>query len=235
MMKQSIMSLLIISIITTAQAAQTNEPDPLLKLTEAAVAQGQDISGWEVVIRETIDPSEFNQSEFERNKEMIKIEDEKSSKYTYDRQKGTGITVYYTVVVPKQGNGPIERIAAIKGDRWTDEMKEEYLTVQSELLRESFTADYRLFTCIEFIDNGTIDDGHLVGYLASALEFTLKNTQDDVLEGTTIKKIYYGYTPLWTNYFIIKDEPINLQVAVSKKEHGELHYMIGTPILVTEY
>src|SRR5699024_5838837 len=115
------------------------------------------------------------------------------------------------------------------------DIKKTYLDLSKKLDKTFFSADARSFACLELIDDGTMKNSMIIEPYISSLELEVLDIQYDNVENSTLNKIYYGYTPLWKDFFSIDGAPLNLQIAITELENGDLSYKIGTPILINEY
>lgn len=236
-MKKLMIIVLVITSIISAGATPVIESDPLLKLTKIATHYKNKISNWEVTIKETLNISiEEAKDKIKSSAFVSRIEDDNSIKLIFDDAEPTAnMNIQYVLISHKKTPLQVELIAVLKGKQWNEEIKNEYKRMSKKTLSHLFTKRHRTFTCIELIEDDTIESGTIVSNFATTLGVLHMDKQEDKVKNSRLKNIYYGYTPLWEEKITIKGEPFNLQIAVTELENGKLAYKIGTPILINEY
>ncbi len=218
-------------------ASPSNEIDPLIKFTEVAEEDQLEINSWEVLIKETkqIKNREAYVNKF-RNQQLITMtKDENSINYIFEERNNNAIQINYQLVLPLHSDEQAELIIAISGNEWNEKIKENYTKIAADLKKEKFTSKAKTFACIEFIEGGTIGDRMIIDSFLSSLEVVHMKVQNDTVQSSRLKNVIYGYTPLWKESFDLEGIPLNLQIAVTELETGDLKYTIGTPILINEY
>lgn len=238
-MQQFIISFLIATFITlTGSTPAHTEIDPLHTLTEITTTNQLPLTGWEVTLKETIHTTDFEQIVNDKKNSYFvsRTEDENSIIFNFvSADKPALITTQKRMIIAKENPGQVELIAVLKGDSWNESVQQEYDETRKNLLNKLFHTNVKSFTCIEVIEDDTIGSRAIMENLTESLQLVHIEEQYDSYEMSKLKKLIYGYTPLWNDKFILEGIPYNVQIATAEKEPGELVYTIGTPILITEY
>ncbi len=237
-MKKTVILLFIITSMFMTGATPNEPVDPLHTLTKIAEENTWAITNWEVMLKESISKTNFNDILNDvRNSHLVtRTEDENSIKYIlFDEENTTSIHVDQTIIVSKTEHEHIELIAVMKGSDWNEEIQSEYDQTSGKLNDSFFQDKPDEFTCIEVIEDDTIENRAVIDVLTESLQLEHVEEQDDPLEMSKHKKIKYGYTPLWNEKFVIQGIPYNLQIVATQGDSGKLAYTIGTPILMNEY
>ncbi|MCG5102698.1 YwmB family TATA-box binding protein [Oceanobacillus alkalisoli] len=239
MMQHILLSFLIATFITLTGSTPANtQIDPLHTLTNITSTNELPLTGWEVTLKETIHTTNFERIvNNNRNSHFVsRTEDENSIKFNFvSAEKPAQITVEKRMVITKDNPRQIELIAVLKGDTWNESVQKEYDQARENLLNKLFYKNIKSFTCIEVVEGDTIESRAIIELFSESLQLVHREEQYDSFEMSKLKKMIYGYTPLWNDKFIVEGIPYNLQIATAEKDSGELVYMIGTPILITEY
>lgn len=238
-MKNTIIGLILFYSTMITGVAPESDNDPLLTFTEIADEHQLSLTNWEVSLKETqiVDDVQTYVNTLRKTYKLTRNQDENSIRYLIEDKFATkeSITVQYSIIISKQSPNEIVIVAVIKGDSWSAEIKQNYLTLKENIIKDIFTSKVREFTCIEMIENDTIENRVVIEPFLSSLKLENVNKQYDNVQKTGLKKIIYGYTPLWDEKFILKGEPLNLQIAIIELKNGKKSYKIGTPILINEY
>lgn len=236
-MKKSMVICIIFLSLAMNGASPYTEIDPLFKFTEIAEAEQLEITGWEVTIKETkqLANREAYVNKF-RNQHLVAMtEDENSINYVFEDRDNLDMKIQYNVIIPFHSGEQIELITVITGTGWDENIKRNYTKTIADLKKEMFTSNARIFTCIELIDGGTIESSMIIEHFLSSLELLHMEAQGDNVQSSRLKNIIYGYTPLWNESINLDGIPLNIQIATTELDTGDLKYMIGTPILINEY
>lgn len=237
-MRKMIISLLIVMSISLAGAIPQEEVEPLHTLAQIAKTNKLPLTGWEVVMKETLPASNFkhlvNNAE---NSHLVTVtEDENSIKY--DGVSGLefdSIEVQEQLVLDKNNQEQVELSVVLSGTEWNKEIREVYDEVKRYFEQNYFGNKKQSFTCIQVTDGDIIENRAVINLFQESLGLVHIEEQTESIELSKLKKVFYGYTPLWNDEFVIHGIPYNFQFAASETENGEWAYTIGTPILVNEY
>lgn len=235
-MKYSMIICIIILSVAMTGASPYKEIDPLIKFTEIVKEEQLEITRWEVMIKETmqIKNREGYVNKFRNHQLVTMTEDENSINYVFEERK-KDMKIQYNLVLPLHSDEQADLVTVITGNEWNEVVRENYTKIVAELKKEWFTSKARIFTCIEFIEGGTIESRMVIESFLSSLELVHMKAQNDNVQSSRLKNIIYGYTPLWKESYNLEGIPLNLQIAITELETGDLKYMIGTPILINEY
>src|SRR5699024_90399 len=127
-----------------------------------------------------------------------------------------------------------EIIAVISGENWDERIKKRYVSTINALPEKMFTNQAHEFACLTTHTNGKMSSDDFLETYKQDLNIEQVSTQTDNVQHSTVKKIIYGYTPLWKQSINIENEALNVQIAVSGNK-GNTKLTIGTPILINEY
>lgn len=238
-MKNTIIGLILFYSTMITGVAPEFDNDPLLTFTEIADEYQLNLKNWEVNLKETqiVDNVQTYVNNLRKTYKLTRNQDENSIRYLIEDKSVTkeSLTVQYSIIISNQSPNEIVIVAVIKGDSWSAEIKQNYLTLKENIKKDIFTSKVREFTCIEMIENGTIENRVVIEPFFLSLKLENVNKQYDNVQKTGLEKIIYGYTPLWDEKFILEGDPLNLQIAIIELENGKKSYKIGTPILINEY
>lgn len=227
---------LLMSMNTAAFAQQSEE---LTDLASVVTDSSLNVDSWQVTIKESIHEDEIDHIlENLQRKNSYKVssaEDEKTVKYNFERvQKDTGVSESFNVVIPKNPVHKAELIAVLQGKNWDDSTYDVYLNRINAIQSNYFTKKSTKFACLMTEVSGKMKDGYIFDKLKQKLNLSVTKTQTDNNEDSSVKKIVYGYTPLWEQE-ISTEEPMNLQMVVHDSAQDSTRLTIGTPILINEY
>lgn len=238
-MKNTIIGLILFYSTMITGTAPEFDNDPLLTFIEIADESQLNLKNWEVTLKETqtVDNVQTYVKDLRKTYKMTMNQDENSIRYLMEDKSQTieNLTVQYNIIISKQSPSEIMLIAVIKGDSWSAEIKQNYLTLKEDIEKDIFTSKVREFTCLELIENDTIKNRVVIEPFLSPLKLEIVKEQYNKEQKTGLKKIIYGYTPLWNEKIVLEGNPINLQIAIIELENGKKSYKIGTPILINEY
>ncbi|TFJ92250.1 YwmB family TATA-box binding protein [Lentibacillus salicampi] len=227
---------ILMTINTTAFANRTDE---MTGLANAMTSNNFSVDNWQVTIKEEIN-EEAIESILEKiqNKNSYKVsrtKDENAIKYFIERvQKEAHLSETYSVVIPKNPMHQAELVAVLKGKNWNDSIAERYFSRMDAIHTTYFTHKSTKFACLTADIDAKINNAYVFKQLKQSLQLKNIRKQTDNVENSTVKKIVYGYTPLWEQSITMK-QPMNVQMVVQNGTHDSKRLMIGTPILINEY
>ncbi|MBU5465275.1 YwmB family TATA-box binding protein [Virgibacillus sp. MSJ-26] len=230
----NLIAILLSSPLTTVEIS-TNDVEDMIDIV---VNNDLEIDEWEVTIKEKVNMNKKQDiiEEIKINDEYTRKENENSVLYTFEDSHNYSETVeIYNVLVPKNKSDDIEIVAVFKGYTWNEETKTNYTKWLRAMMNNVFTKSARKYTCLTTEFSGIINADYVLNYINEKLDIEHKQTQIDKNKNSTLDKVIYGYTPLWSQEVSIMDEPTNVQIAVITNEMGLTKFSIGTPILINEY
>lgn len=225
--------------ITISSGAFANQSDELTDIASVVTEHDLSVDSWEVTLKEEMDQADINgvlqKLEAQNSYKVTSTEDENAVKYLFERVHKKGpIFESYNVVIPKKSMYQAEFSAVIEGEDWNDTIASTYIDRMNDIRTKYFTNKSTKFACITTNIDAKIEDAYFFDQLKQSLQLTNIQTQTDNVEESTVKKIVYGYTPLWEQE-IAMEEPMNLQMVVQNNEPESTRLTIGTPILINEY
>ncbi|WHX26015.1 YwmB family TATA-box binding protein [Virgibacillus halodenitrificans] len=235
--KVALISILLFFITTETIAKQAYE-DELTDIANTVLENNLTITSWQTTIKQKIDRKKIDDLILDLNNRYLvtRKETEKSLNYSFEStHKSSEINEQYNVVIPKDNMYSIEFIVVIKGTKWSHETQEKYVRKLKKISDRYFNQTSKKFACLTTSNDGIIKGDYFLKDLTKKLHIQHVHTQYDNMVNSVHKKILYGYTPLWSEKIVVKNTPMNVQVAVKQHEDGTQTYMIGTPILINEY
>ncbi|GAA0605212.1 hypothetical protein GCM10009001_23090 [Virgibacillus siamensis] len=240
MMKKIVLITLILLLAANNAVAVSVQSDPMTDLAEVIADSNLEVDQWQVTLKETIEYAHAEKilDRFRaKNSYLVSGEEDANTiKYSVRHvQKTNGISEYYNVIFPKDTTYNVQFIAVVKGDVWNKSVREKYVNRINSIKNDYFTGNPTKFACIETSFNDKMNGVYVFNNLKRTLNLKHVKKQDDTVKNSTVKKIFYGYTPLWNQKIDVGDRPLNFQMAVNKGENGNTELTIGTPILINEY
>ncbi|HLR61483.1 MAG TPA: YwmB family TATA-box binding protein [Lentibacillus sp.] len=232
-----ITSIFILMIVNTTAFA--NESDEMTDLASLVTGSDLSVDSWQVTIKEKMSKDAINRVlQKLKNKNSYKVsstEDENTVKYFFGRgQKNAKLSESYSVVIPKNPMYEPELVAVLQGDDWNDKISVDYIDRINDIHMSYFTKKSTKFACLSTTIGGKIDSGYFFERLKKTLQLSNIREQTDNVEHSTVKKIMYGYTPIWEQSIKMK-QPMNFQAVVENAAQNSVRLTIGTPILINEY
>lgn len=239
-MKNSVLIFMLLLVVCAKTAAgySAQANDELIKIAAIVTENNLSVEKWQVTIKERISRDEANSiiKQLKNSYFGTTSEDENIIKYSFsDVQKTNSIVESYKVIKPKNDKYNATVISVIQGDDWNQSIKEEYQTAMLSLPSFLFTKDADKFACLTTDKSDTMSGDNFFDKLTRILDIQHISTQYDSVEKSNHGKMYYGYTPLWNQKFMINGNPMNVHMAINKGENGMEQFTIGTPILINEY
>ncbi|HLS09925.1 YwmB family TATA-box binding protein [Lentibacillus sp.] len=233
---------LIISVfllITMNTAAFAKQTDELTDLASLVTGSDLPVDSWQVTIKEKMNKDAIRRIlEKMKHKNGYKVtgtEDEKSVKYFIERIQKDGLfSETYHVVIPKDPMYQAELAIVLKGKDWNDSIAIAYINRVDAIKSTYFTNKSTKFACLTTTIDAKIESVYFFDQMKSDLQLTNIRKQTDNVTNTSVKKIVYGYTPLWEQEIKMK-QPMNLQMVVQNSTQNSKRLTIGTPILINEY
>lgn len=238
MKKMYLLLIITTSILLTGTIPNETEPAAIQTLAEFAETNELPIRGWEVTMKETLYVSNYDEilNNLGNRYRIAGKENENRLQYDFmDNKKMKHIEWEQRMIIAKENTGQVELTAVISGQAWNESIAAEYNELIAHLNRNFFQNNATTFTWIEVVKDGTIVDTVTIDKLAESLQLLHMEEQLDTVENSKLKMMYYGYTPLWDDKFVVEGIPYNFQIAATPLETDEIAYMIGTPILMNEY
>lgn len=238
MKKFGLIIILLLALLAKATIGYTAEQDhEIIDLAGAVEKQDLAIEQWEVTVKEEVNrPKAKKQVRQLKNRYSVaKQEEEDVVKYSFqDTHNSDDLSEYFKVIIPEDPEYNAEVIAVISGEKWNEAIKKRYVSTINALPEKMFTNQAHEFACLTTHTNGKINSDDFLETYKQDLNIEQVSTQTDNVQHSTVKKIIYGYTPLWKQSINIENETLNVQIAVSgNKRNTKL--TIGTPILINEY
>ncbi|SFE10043.1 TATA-box binding [Lentibacillus persicus] len=226
-------------LMTIHTAADAQQSDELTDLASIVNDSSLAVDGWQVTIKETMNKNKIDgileKLQAKNSYKVSSAEDENTVKYFFERvQKDTSLSESFNVVISKNPRHKSEFIAVLEGEDWNKGKAAAYLDRINTIQTTYFTKKSTKFACLMTDIDAKIEGAYFFDKLQQRLNLSITKTQTDNNENSTVKKIVYGYTPLW-NQAISTEEPMNLQIVVQDHAHGSARLTIGTPILINEY
>ncbi len=239
-MRNIVLMSIILLMMTTAAAASPRQQEEMTALAAMVSDSELKVENWEVTMKEQMSKDKIKMllGKLEAKNSQIDTgdESENSIKYSFGHiHKNTNITETYNVVIPKDDKYQAQFIVVIKGKYWNESIKRDYLKRVEMIQNDFFSEDSTKFACLTTTLSGKIDSVYFIKQMKEKLHLQSMTEQNDTVENSMLKKIVYGYTPLWNQKITIMDKPMNLQLAFTENENGKTKLTIGTPILITEY
>lgn len=239
-MKKIVLMSIILLVITTGAAASPKQQEEMTALAAMLTDSNMEVGNWEVTMKEQMSKDKIKMllGKLEAKNSQIDTgeEDENSIKYSFGYiHKNTNITETYNVVIPKDDKYQAQFNVVIEGKSWNKSIKKDYLNRVESIQDDFFSQDSTKFACLTTTLSGKIGSVYFIKRMKEKLHLQSITEQTDTVENSTLKKVVYGYTPLWDQQITIMDKPMNLQFAFKEKENGKTKLTIGTPILITEY
>lgn len=225
-------------ILPSANPEQTSQDHEMIQLAKAFESNGLSVSEWNVTIKEQMKQNRAKEiiDQLSEQLDIKETNDEGSKKYrVQENVEDTDMDVQYTIVLPDDDRYKSEFIVRINGNEWNEKNKNTYIRYIEDLKDDMFTERSQTFTCLTAGIHDKLIDVNFADMLQEALEANIITKQTDSIEDSMIKKIVYGYTPLWDEEITIDDEPINFQFVIKRKANDGLSITAGTPILINEY
>ena len=195
------------------------------------------IDEWQVTIKEKVERDKKQDiiNNIKENGNYTRKERKNSVLYTFEDSHIYSESVEtYNVLISKNKSDDIEIIAEFKGYTWNEKRNTHYEQWLRKM-NDIFTPSARIYTCLTTEFNGIINADYVLNDISKELEIKHEQTQIDNHEKSTLDKIIYGYTPLWSQKINIMNNPTNVQIAVTSNEKGMVKFTVGTPILINEY
>lgn len=224
--------------ITTNTMAQDIGSDELVDIASFVTNHELKVDQWEVTMKEKIDKGSIPSiiKTLSASYTVKKTADKNSVKYFFtDAHNSADVTVFYNVIIPKDGRYNAELTAVIAGSGWDESVKSGYKKKQDLISHQLFTESVKTYTCLTTQDDAIIDSDSFLREFAYYLNLQHEETQFDTVRNSTHEKVIYGYTSLWNQKFSINGTKMNVQIAVTNGDNGNPKYTIGTPILINEY
>ncbi|WP_175631959.1 YwmB family TATA-box binding protein [Virgibacillus siamensis] len=239
-MRKFVLIAFIIFITGNSASAVSMEPDAMTDLAALVTENELEVDHWEVTIREEMTYNKVQEilGQFRhKNSYLVSGEaDANTIKYSVRHvQKTEGISESYSVIIPKDREYQAQFIAVVQGKFWTDDLVKQYRRLVQTIQNNFFTEDSTKFACIKTTVDDIMSSVYFFDKLKSELDLKHIKRQKDSVKNSMVKKIIYGYTPLWNQKIDLKDRPLNFQMAVNKGQNGSRELTIGTPILINEY
>ncbi|WP_174614926.1 YwmB family TATA-box binding protein [Virgibacillus ihumii] len=239
-MKKIVLITLILLMAANNAVAVTVQSDPMTDLAGLVVDSNLKVSEWQVTLKETvsyIDAEEILDRFREKNSYLVSGEEDANTiKYSVRHvQKKHGISESYNVIIPKDRTFDAQFIAVIKGDVWNKSVRKKYVSRINRIEDNLFSGNSTKFACVQTSFNDKMNSVYVFSKIRQTLNLKHVKKQEDTVENSMVKKIIYGYTPLWNQKIDLGDRPLNFQMAVNKGENGDTELTIGTPILINEY
>jgi len=236
-MKKIIILGLMTALLSGSMTAEKLTQGEIEDLVHIMKMNELNIEEWEVTIKEKIkkDKKQALVNNIKENGNYTRKERENSVLYTFEDSHIYSKSVEtYNVLIPKNKSDDIELIAEFKGYTWNEKLNTNYKKWLRKM-NDIFTPPARIYTCLTTEFNGIINADNVLNYISKELEIKHEQTQIDKNEKSTLDKIIYGYTPLWSQKINIRNNPTNIQIAVKSSEKGMVKFTVGTPILINEY
>ncbi|MFD1362038.1 YwmB family TATA-box binding protein [Lentibacillus salinarum] len=238
-MRKSALILTICFIMVINSGVAAEQADELTDLAAVVMDNDLSVDSWQVTIKEEMDADTISRMldkiQAETGYKVTGTEDENAVKYFIeDTQKKSGITETYNVVIPKNPLQDAQLIAVLEGEDWDSAIADVYFTRLETIQSTYFTNKSTKFACLTTNVDDKIDNAYFFSQLKESLHLKHIDMQTDNVKNSTVKKIVYGYTPLWEQEITMK-KPMNLQMVVQNSTHDGKRITIGTPILITEY
>lgn len=195
------------------------------------------IDEWQITIKEKVERDKKQDiiNNIKENGNYTRKERKNSVLYTFEDSHIYSESVEtYNVLISKNKSDDIEIIAEFKGYTWNKKLNTNYEKWLRKM-NDIFTPSARIYTCLTTEFNGIINADYVLNDISKELEIKHEQTQIDNHEKSTLDKIIYGYTPLWSQKINIMNNPTNVQIAVTSNEKGMVKFTVGTPILINEY
>ncbi|SFB26618.1 TATA-box binding [Lentibacillus halodurans] len=215
------------------------QTDELTDIASIVTEDGVSVDSWQVTIKEEMNRDAIehitNKLQDENSYKATRTEDEKAVKYSFERaHKKMNISEMYNVVIPKNAMYDAEFVAVLQGEHWNDSIADFYINRVEDIQATYFTTESTKFACLTADVDAKIEIAYFLNQLKQTLQLTNIQTQTDNVETSKVKKIVYGYTPLWEQE-ITMQKPMNLQMVVQNGTHDSKRVTIGTPMLINEY
>lgn len=214
------------------------ELDELIALSEISTAHNLIIEAWTVTIKEKMSTDQIQQKLAILKKEypIEVMEDKNVIKYFIEPDYSVkNISVSFTVTIPKDKQYTTELVATIIGDNLNEVTLKEYQHILNKMENIYFTKRSKVFACLTTTKSVMITSDVFSRKLSEQLELRYVSTQSETIKETLHNETIYGYTALWNNEILLKDNPLNIQVVIQNTENQKQKIIIGTPILITEY
>ncbi|MFB4169807.1 YwmB family TATA-box binding protein [Virgibacillus sp. JSM 102003] len=239
-MKKIVLMSIILLLITTGAAASPNQQEEMTSLAAMLTESNMEVGNWEVTMKEQMSKDKINmllgKLEAKNSQKVTGEEDENSIKYSFGYiHKNRSFTETYNIVIPKDDKYQAQFIVVIEGKSWDKTIKKDYLIRVESIQNDFFSEDSTKFACITTTFSDKLGSVYFVKRAKEKLNLQNISEQTDTVENSLLKKVVYGYTPLWDQKVTIMDKPMNLQFAFKEIENGKTKLTVGTPILITEY
>ncbi|MGP4106149.1 YwmB family TATA-box binding protein [Virgibacillus sp. L01] len=239
-MRNIVLMSIILLLITTGAAASPKQQEEMTALAAMLADSKMEVGDWEVTIKEQMSKDKvkmiLEKLEEKNSHKDTGEEDENSIKYSFGYiHKNAKITETYNIVIPKDDMYQAQFIVVIEGKAWNESIKRDYLNIVETIQNDFFSEDSTKFACLTTTFSGKLGSVYFIKQMKEKLHLQSITEQTDSVEDSMLKKVVYGYTPLWDQKITIMDKPMNLQFAFKENENGKTKLTIGTPILITEY
>lgn len=235
---QALCLLVIICFFVNQAFSQSEQVDEILDLGAFVNEYELDIHFWEVTIKETV---RSNQAEemIQELKKTYEVEEERNdqrTKYTVQTSLKEGhFNVIYHVLIPQDSSNSAELIAVLHGEEWNQKVQNSYIKEKEIITKKFFSKMMQVYTCLSVQDSGIMNLDIFINTVKNYFNIKHISSQYDNVQNSRIKNSTYGYIKAWKNYYFMENDPINVQIAAVADRQGEIHYTIGTPILINEY
>ncbi|MBU5594341.1 YwmB family TATA-box binding protein [Amphibacillus sp. MSJ-3] len=228
-MKRIIHSLLIFSLLETFIPIQ--EATPLEELLSFAEEHHYQVEYGELTIKESFQFEKLD----DLDAEIIQAgftKQETDFDYllgNYQRQLGENLKEELTII--RTGDKREMTINYnLSGDVISLFQNREYYNLFKSFIGTIYTKEKYDYACISLSEHDMI----VSGYFLERLEENLNYQEIDRLEEPDFIVIS-GYSAQFSQTIPIENEQMNMQISARKGRNGEFTFMIGTPILTTEY
>lgn len=239
-MKKVVLITLILFMTANSVAAGAGQSDPMTNLADFIVENGLEVDQWQVTLREEMSHSHAKKilAQF-RNKNSYLVSGEADAntiKYSIRHvQKTEDISEQYNVIIPKDGKYKAQFIAVFHSKVWSKSIGKAYMNRVKTVQNDFFSNESTKFTCVQTSFSDKMKGVYVLNDLKRTLNLQHLKRQKDSVKNSTVEKIIYGYTPLWSQKIDLGDRLMNFQMAVKKGVNGDTELTIGTPILINEY
>lgn len=228
-MKLMIHSLLIFSLLDLLLPIQ--QATPLEELLHFAEEHHYQVDYGELTIKESFKFEQLDdlradiiESGFTKNQLDSDLELEK-----YQRQLNQDLTEQVTIIQTGDNRETTINYQLSGNVAQLFQNKENYNLFKS-FIGTIYTNKKQDYACISLSEHGMI----VSGYFFEKLQENLKYEEIDRIEEPDFIVIS-GYSTKFNQKIPTENEQMNMQISARKGPNGEITFMIGTPILTTEY
>ncbi|MDQ0244849.1 hypothetical protein J2S09_002420 [Bacillus fengqiuensis] len=221
---------------------ETNKEPALVQIMKVLEQQPLEINEWSLYAREALTPMK-NQKEFDMKFLELK-ETFQGFKWELKRESETwravgtltsqDISMEETIQLvwtPEKERNYTYLLYSAKGEQW--ESNQKYTDMYGNRYHKLFTSNPTIFSCVKGQFNDKIDSGLSLEARQLLNEFRAEPRESLVEESFVSMS---AYTEMWEEALPTEQHRMNLQIGMRKMGMGgETTFVVGTPIITSEY